>query len=53
MRILPGLAVAAAGLALAFAVHLLLPSVPILTLCVLVGLVLGQIPAVQPRSTAR
>jgi uncharacterized integral membrane protein (TIGR00698 family) len=48
MRILPGLAVAAAGLALAFAVHLLLPAVPILTLCVLVGLVLGQIPAVQP-----
>ena len=48
MRILPGLAVAAAGLALAFAAHLLLPAVPILTLCVLVGLVLGQIPAVQP-----
>ena len=48
MRILPGLAVAAAGLALAFAAHLLLPAVPILTLCVLVGLVLGQIPALQP-----
>jgi len=48
MRILPGLAVAAAGLALAFAAHLLLPAVPILTLCVLFGLVIGQIPALQP-----
>jgi len=48
MRILPGLAVAAAGLVLAFAAHLLLPAVPILTLCVLIGLVLGQIPALQP-----
>lgn len=48
MRILPGLAVAAAGLALAFCAHLLLPAVPILTLCVLVGLVLGQLPALQP-----
>jgi uncharacterized integral membrane protein (TIGR00698 family) len=48
MRILPGLAVAAAGLALAFVAHLLLPAVPILTLCVLFGLVLGQLPALQP-----
>ena len=48
MRILPGLAVAAAGLALAFCAHLLLPAVPILTLCVLVGLVLGQLPTLQP-----
>ena len=48
MRILPGLAVAAAGLALAFAAHLLLPAVPILTLCVLFGLVIGQIPVLQP-----
>ena len=48
MRILPGLAVAAAGLALAFAAHLLIPAVPILTFCVLFGLVIGQIPAAQP-----
>jgi uncharacterized integral membrane protein (TIGR00698 family) len=48
MRILPGLAVAAAGLAVAFAAHLALPAVPILTLCVLFGLVIGQIPALQP-----
>ena len=47
MRLLPGLAVAAGGLALAFLVHLALPVVPILTLCVIFGLVLGQIPALQ------
>ena len=32
---------------LAFAVHALLPAVPVLTLCVAFGLVLGQIPAMQ------
>ena len=48
MRLLPGLAVAAGGLALAWAVHSLVPAVPVLTLCVLFGLVLGQIPAVRP-----
>ena len=47
MRLLPGLAVAAGGLALAFLVHLALPVVPILTLCVVFGLVLGQIPALR------
>jgi uncharacterized integral membrane protein (TIGR00698 family) len=48
MRTLPGLAVAAAGLGLAFLVHLVLPVVPVLTLCVLFGLVLGQLPVVRP-----
>jgi len=47
MRLLPGLAVAAGGLALAFVVHALVPALPILTLCVLFGLVLGQIPRAQ------
>jgi len=47
-RLLPGLGVAAAGLALAFLVHLVLPAVPVLTLCVLFGVVLGQIPALRP-----
>ena len=47
MRLLPGLAVAAGGLALAFAVHWLVPGLPILTLCVITGLVLGQIPGLQ------
>lgn len=45
MRFVPGIAVAAAGLGLAFLAHLALPVVPILTWCVLIGLVLGQIPA--------
>jgi uncharacterized integral membrane protein (TIGR00698 family) len=48
MRSLPGLAVAAAGLGLAFLVHLVLPVVPVLTLCVLFGLALGQVPAARP-----
>ena len=47
MRLLPGLAVAAGGLTLAFAVHALVPSLPILTLCVVFGVVLGQIPAMR------
>ena len=48
MRLLPGIAVAAGGLALAYLAHLLLPAVPILTFCVVFGLVLGQIPAARP-----
>jgi len=47
MRLLPGLAVAAGGLTLAFVVHALVPALPVLTLCVVFGLVLGQIPAMQ------
>jgi uncharacterized membrane protein YadS len=47
---LPGLAAAAGGLAVAFAVHLALPVVPVLTLCVLVGLVIGQVPALRAAS---
>ena len=49
MRLLPGLAVAAGGLLLAFAVHLALPVVPVLTLCVVIGVVLGQLPALRER----
>jgi len=49
MRLLPGLAVAAGGLLLAFAVHLALPIVPVLTLCVAIGVVLGQVPALRER----
>jgi len=45
--LLPGLGVAAAGLVLAFLVHLALPAVPVLTLCVLFGVVLGQIPPLR------
>jgi len=46
-RLLPGLGVAAAGLALAFLVHWALPAVPVLTLCVLFGVVLGQVPRLR------
>ncbi|MDY0946691.1 putative sulfate exporter family transporter [Frigoribacterium sp. CFBP9039] len=44
----PGVAVAAIALGLAWGVHLLLPAVPILTVCVLLGIVVAQIP--QARS---
>jgi len=49
MRLLPGLAVAAGGLVVAFVVHLALPAVPLLTLCVLVGVVVGQLPVLRGR----
>lgn len=44
----PGVAVAAIALGLAWGVHLVLPAVPILTVCVLLGIVVAQIP--QARS---
>ncbi len=44
---LPGLAVAGAAAALAFALHLALPVVPQLTAAVGLGMVAGQVPAVQ------
>jgi uncharacterized integral membrane protein (TIGR00698 family) len=47
MRLLPGLAVAAGGLGVAYLVHALVPVLPVLTVCVLVGLVIGQLPAMQ------
>jgi len=49
MRLLPGLAVAAGGLVVAFVVHLALPAVPLLTLCVVVGVVVGQLPVLRGR----
>lgn len=49
MRLLPGLAVAAGGLLVAFVVHLALPAVPLLTLCVVVGVVVGQLPVLRGR----
>ena len=45
---MPGVAVAAIALGLAWGVHLVLPAVPILTVCVLLGIVVAQIP--QARS---
>ncbi|MDY0893315.1 YeiH family protein [Frigoribacterium sp. CFBP9030] len=44
----PGVAVAAIALGLAWGVHLVLPAAPILTVCVLLGILVAQIP--QARS---
>lgn len=42
-RVAPGLAVAIAGWLVALGVHALLPAVPVLTACVVIGLLLGQV----------
>jgi uncharacterized integral membrane protein (TIGR00698 family) len=42
-----GVAAAALGLGVAFLIHLLIPAVPMLTACVVIGVIAGQIPAVQ------
>ncbi len=42
---IPGLAVALLAVAAGFLVHLLLPEVPQLTVCVVLGVIAGQIPA--------
>lgn len=42
-RVAPGLAVAVAGWLTALGVHALLPAVPVLTACVVIGLLLGQV----------
>ena len=41
----PGLVLAAVAVAVAAGVHLLVPVVPLLTVCVMLGIVVGQIPA--------
>jgi uncharacterized integral membrane protein (TIGR00698 family) len=47
-RPLPGLAVALAAVAVGLLVHLALPAVPQLTVCVLLGVVAAQVPALLP-----
>jgi uncharacterized membrane protein YadS len=47
-RVVPGVAVAAAVLGIAWLLHLVLPAVPVLTGCVVLGIVLGQVPALRP-----
>ena len=47
-RVLPGVGLAAAVLGVAWLVHLLLPAVPVLTGCVVLGIALGQVPAFRP-----
>lgn len=41
----PGLILAAAAVAVAAGIHLLVPVIPLLTLCVVLGIAVGQIPA--------
>jgi len=47
-QVLPGVGLAALVLGVAWLVHLALPGVPILTGCVLLGIALGQVPALRP-----
>ncbi len=46
--IAPGLLVAITGVLLAWGIHLILPAIPLLTLCVALGILLGQIRWLQP-----
>ncbi len=46
-RNLPGLAVAGAAVLVAWAVHAVLPAVPLLTACVLLGILIGQLPVTR------
>ncbi|MEV6367866.1 putative sulfate exporter family transporter [Micromonospora musae] len=48
-RILPGLVAAAVGAAAAWAVHWLLPAVPVLTAAVVLGIAAAHLPAVRDR----
>jgi len=48
MRSIPGLALAAVGAALGYAVHLALPGIPWLTAALVLGVVAGCIPPLRP-----
>lgn len=48
-RLVPGLAVALSAFLVSWAVHLLVPAIPILTSCVLLGIVVGQIRPLRSR----
>jgi uncharacterized integral membrane protein (TIGR00698 family) len=48
MRWIPGVAVALAGAAAALGLGLLLPAIPVLTIALLLGLLVGQLPLAQP-----
>lgn len=47
-RTAPGLALAAAGVLLAWGVHLLLPAVPLLTAALVLGIAAAHLPGVRP-----
>lgn len=44
---IPGLVVAAVAVVVAVVVHLLVPAVPLLSVCVVLGIAAGQVPAVR------
>ena len=50
---MPGLAVAASAALIAWLVHLAVPAMPILTAAVALGIVVGQVPALQPALSGR
>ena len=50
---MPGLVVAASAALVAWLVHLAVPAVPILTAAVALGIVVGQVPALQPALAGR
>jgi len=50
---MPGLAVAASAALIAWLVHLAVPALPILTASVALGIVVGQVPALQPALSGR
>jgi uncharacterized integral membrane protein (TIGR00698 family) len=50
---MPGLAVAASAALIAWLVHVAIPALPILTAAVALGIVVGQVPALQPALTGR
>ena len=45
----PGLALAAAAVVVAAGVHVVVPAIPLLTVCVVLGIAVGQIPAARVR----
>ena len=50
---MPGLAVAASAALVAWLVHFAVPAVPILTAAVALGILVGQVPALQPALAGR
>ncbi|MBC7725510.1 MAG: putative sulfate exporter family transporter [Burkholderiaceae bacterium] len=48
---LPGILLAAAAALLALGVHLVVPSAPLLTVAVVLGIIVGQLPAARPAVT--
>ncbi|WP_238476384.1 YeiH family protein [Agromyces mariniharenae] len=50
---MPGLAIAASAALVAWLAHLAMPAVPILTAAVALGILVGQVPALQPALAGR